>query len=93
MLKNYKELTVRQKSYKLCLEIYLITAKFSQEERFGLTSQIRRADKVFRIQTLDPLTPGIPGPSSPAKLEKNQFLVFYENIKKLGLIFLYKNIK
>ncbi len=42
-LKNYKELNVWQKSYKLCLEIYRITAKFPKEERYGLTSQIRRS--------------------------------------------------
>jgi len=43
MLKNYKELKVWQKSYELCLEIYRITAKFPKEERYGLTSQIRRS--------------------------------------------------
>jgi len=43
MLKNYKELKVWQKSYKLCLEIYTITAKFPKEEIYGLTSQIRRS--------------------------------------------------
>jgi four helix bundle protein len=43
VLKNYKELKVWQKSYQLCLEIYKITARFPKEERFGLTSQIRRA--------------------------------------------------
>jgi len=43
MLKNYKELKVWQKSYELCLKIYKITAKFSKEERYGLTSQIRRS--------------------------------------------------
>ncbi len=54
MLKNYtcrgvadkrsrKELKVWQKSYGLCLEIYRITAKFPKEERYGLTSQIRRS--------------------------------------------------
>ncbi len=43
MLKNYKELKVWQKSYKLCLEIYRITAKIPKEERYGLTSQIRRS--------------------------------------------------
>ena len=141
MLKNYKELKVWQKSYKLCLEIYRITAKFPKEERYGLTSQIRRsvvsipsniaegygrkttrdyirmlyiilwfylwignadiisrgfrfnlkgcigyakkrhcrkrknvkvADKVFRKQTLESLTPWILGPSSSTKLEKNR---------------------
>jgi len=43
MLKNYKELKVWQKSYDLCLEVYRITAKFPKEERYGLTSQIRRS--------------------------------------------------
>ncbi len=43
MLKNYKELKVWQKSYQLCLKIYKVTARFPKEERFGLTSQIRRA--------------------------------------------------
>ena len=43
MLKNYKDLKVWQKSYELCLEIYRITAKFPNEERYGLTSQIRRS--------------------------------------------------
>jgi len=43
MLKNYKELKVWQKSYGLCLKIYRITAKFPNEERYGLTSQIRRS--------------------------------------------------
>ena len=43
MLKNYKDLKVWQKSYELCLEIYRITAKFPKEERYGLTSQIRRS--------------------------------------------------
>jgi hypothetical protein len=84
MLKNYKDLKVWQKLYELYLEIYRITAKFPKEELYGLTSQIRRsvvsipsnnvksADKVFRKQTLESLTPGILGPSSPTKVEKIQ---------------------
>ena len=43
MPKNYKELKAWQKSYQLCLEIYRITARFPKDEKFGLTSQIRRA--------------------------------------------------
>jgi four helix bundle protein len=43
MLKNYRELIVWQKSYQLCIEIYRIMKDFSKEERFGLTSQVRRA--------------------------------------------------
>ncbi len=43
MLKNYKELKVWQKSYKLCLGIYRITKSFPNDEKYGLSSQIRRA--------------------------------------------------
>ena len=43
MLKNYRELIVWQKSYQLCIQIYKITKDFPKEEKFGLTSQIRRA--------------------------------------------------
>jgi four helix bundle protein len=43
MLKNYKDLKVWQKSYKLCLEIYRVTAIFPKEERYSLTPQIRRS--------------------------------------------------
>ena len=51
MLKNYKELKVWQKSYQLCLEIYRVTTEFPKEERFGLTSQIRRAG-VFVVSNI-----------------------------------------
>jgi four helix bundle protein len=43
VLKNYKELKVWQKTYQLSLEVYKITAEFPVEEKYGLTSQIRRA--------------------------------------------------
>ena len=43
MLKNYKDLKVWQKTYQLCLDVYKITAGFPKDEKFGLTSQIRRA--------------------------------------------------
>jgi four helix bundle protein len=43
MLKNYKELNVWQKTYQLCLNIYKVTKDFPNDERYGLTSQIRRA--------------------------------------------------
>jgi len=43
MLKNYKELKVWQRSYQLCLKVYKITTIFPKEERYGLTSQIRRS--------------------------------------------------
>jgi four helix bundle protein len=40
---NYKELTYFKKSHEFTLEIYKITKEFPKEEKFGLTSQIRRA--------------------------------------------------
>ena len=43
MLKNYKELKVWQRSYAVCIRLYQTTAKFPVEERYGLTSQIRRS--------------------------------------------------
>jgi len=32
MLKNYKELNVWQKSYKLCLYIYKVTKRFQKDD-------------------------------------------------------------
>jgi four helix bundle protein len=43
MLRNFKDLKVWSKAYQLCLTIYKITKNFPMEERYGLTSQIRRA--------------------------------------------------
>ncbi len=43
MLKNYKELKVWQRSYQLCIDVYKITKSFPQEEKYGLTSQMRRS--------------------------------------------------
>ena len=43
MVRNYKELKVWQKSYELTLDIYRATRKFPSEERYGMTSQMRRA--------------------------------------------------
>ena len=40
---NFKELLVWQKSIEFVTEIYELTAKFPNEEKFGLVSQIRRA--------------------------------------------------
>ena len=43
MLRSFKDLKVWQKSYNLCLRVYRISATFPKEERYGLTSQIRRS--------------------------------------------------
>lgn len=40
---NFKELKVWQKAVKLAVAVYKKTAFFPSEEKFGLTSQIRRS--------------------------------------------------
>ncbi|MDX5479082.1 four helix bundle protein [Fontibacter flavus] len=40
---NYKELNVWKRGIKLTTEIYKISQVFPTEERFGLTSQMRRS--------------------------------------------------
>ena len=42
-MRNYKDLLVWEKAHKLTLAIYKETSAFPKEERFGLTSQVRRA--------------------------------------------------
>lgn len=40
---KYKQLTVWQNAVDFAVEVYLTTGKFPNEEKFGLTSQLRRA--------------------------------------------------
>jgi len=40
---SYKELIVWQKAKQLALLVYRLTEKFPNEEKYGLTSQIRRS--------------------------------------------------
>ncbi len=42
-MQPYRELKVWQRSHALVLQIYRVSAAFPTEERFGLTSQLRRA--------------------------------------------------
>ncbi|MDF2545677.1 MAG: four helix bundle protein [Anaerosolibacter sp.] len=42
-MSDYRNLEVWKKAHSLTLEIYKITNNFPSEERYGLTSQIRRA--------------------------------------------------
>ncbi len=43
MIKSYKDLTVWQRAYQLCLAVYKVTKEFPKEEQYWLISQIRRA--------------------------------------------------
>ena len=42
-VESYKDLHVWQRSIQMTVAIYKFTAAFPSEERFGLTSQLRRA--------------------------------------------------
>ena len=42
-MRNYKDLRVWDEAHRLTLAIYKATQSFPKDERFGLTSQIRRA--------------------------------------------------
>ena len=42
-VKSYEDLEVWKRSIQLVKSIYLLSANFPSEEKFGLTSQIRRA--------------------------------------------------
>jgi four helix bundle protein len=42
-LRNFRELKVWEKGHRLTLAVYKSTAKFPQDELYGLTSQIRRS--------------------------------------------------
>jgi four helix bundle protein len=41
--KSYRDLEVWQKSIELAEQVYRLSAKFPPEEKFGLTSQLRRS--------------------------------------------------
>jgi four helix bundle protein len=43
MIESYKDLLVWQKAIALVFEVYRVTRSFPPDERFGLTSQVRRA--------------------------------------------------
>ena len=42
-MRSFKELLVWQKAHRFALDVYGATRDFPSEERFGLTSQLRRS--------------------------------------------------
>jgi four helix bundle protein len=44
-VQSVKELEVYQKAYRLAMDIFHISKSFPQEERYALTSQIRRSSR------------------------------------------------
>src|SRR6266481_4522250 len=45
LIRSAKELTVYQKSYALSMQVFEISKRFPAEERYALTSQIRRSSR------------------------------------------------
>jgi four helix bundle protein len=43
MGESFRNLTVWQRSVELALQVYKLTARFPESEKFGLTNQLRRA--------------------------------------------------
>lgn len=43
VMKSFQDMKVWNKAYELVLQVYKVTKGFPQEERFGLTQQMRRA--------------------------------------------------
>lgn len=44
-VQSVKELTVYKKAYRLAMEVFEISKRFPEEERYALTSQIRRSSR------------------------------------------------
>lgn len=42
---KFKELTVYKKAFDLAMELFAISKKFPDDEKYGLTSQIRRSSR------------------------------------------------
>jgi len=45
IIRGFRDLIVYQKSYKLSMEIFHLSAKFPKEEMYSLTDQIRRSSR------------------------------------------------
>ena len=46
-MKDFRDLKVWEKAHAITLEIYRVTNSFPRDERYGLTSQIRRCSASF----------------------------------------------
>jgi len=48
-LHGFRDLIVYQKAYKLALDIFEITKRFPEEEKYSLTDQIRRSSRSIPV--------------------------------------------
>lgn len=63
---NHKDMEVWKKSMDLIKEIYQLTEKFPEEERFGLTNQLKRASVSVTFNISE-------GASRSSSLERKRF--------------------
>jgi four helix bundle protein len=66
-MQDFNKLIVYQKAYQFGLDIYQISKDFPKDERFGLTSQIRRASISIALNIAE-------GSSRTSSNDKNRFL-------------------
>jgi len=79
---SFKDLIVWQKSYKLVLEIYMITSSFPKSETYGLSQQMRKAAVSIPSNIAE-------GYGRKHKAEYNQFLaIAYGSLLELETQFL-----
>lgn len=69
MTHRFKDLEIWKQSRLLCTEIYLISATFPENEKFGLTNQLRRASVSIPSNIAE-------GSSRSSNKEFNRFLDF-----------------
>ena len=69
MTHRFKDLEIWKQSRLLCTEIYLISAAFLENEKFGLTNQLRRASVSIPSSIAE-------GSSRSSNKEFNRFLDF-----------------
>jgi four helix bundle protein len=67
MLRPYQKLIAWQESYRLCLSVYHLSKQLPFEERFGLTSQLRRATSSVPLNIAE-------GNSKRSNKEKTRFI-------------------
>ena len=42
-MQDHRKMRIWQRAQEWCVQVYLLTADFPEEERYGLTSQVRKA--------------------------------------------------
>lgn len=73
-MRDFRELTVWQKAHQLTLDVFEETTKFPHDERFGLTTQVRRAAVSIAMNIAH----------GAGKAERHEFVRYLQNAHGLG---------